>query len=244
MIRSLTLVFTISLLLIVSSNCWAQEELIEEEPTVAVQTDSLESQTNNKYGLRVGIDLSRPLRTILDDNFSGFQINGDFRIKKNYYLAAEIGNESRTLEENTFTATAKGSYIKAGFNYNAYENWYGMSNLIYVGIRAGFSTFSQELTEYTIYTRNTYFEPDFRQNDQNFSGLNATWLEVQIGVQAELFNNLYLGLNLQLKRLITQKEANGFDTLYIPGFNKVTTNSNFGVGYGYTLSYLIPLFKK
>jgi hypothetical protein len=30
----------------------------------------------------------------------------------------------------------------------------------------------------------------------------------------------------------------------VPGFNAVTEESKFGVGYNYSISYLIPLFKK
>ena len=146
--------------------------------------------------------------------------------------------------ENTFDATIKGSYIKAGFNYNAYENWAGMSNLIYVGLRAGYATFSSELNNYTIYTTNTYFTPDEHTETRSFDGLSGAWFEVQLGVQAELFKNLYLGINVQVKRLLTQKEPEGFGNLYIPGFNKVTTDNSFGAGYGYTLTYLIPIYKK
>lgn len=221
----------------------AQESGIDAEKPLNAEQDSLLQRTQ-RYGLRVGLDLSKPLRSFLDDNYTGLEIMGDFRIKNNYYIAAELGNETKDSDETNFNATSKGSYIKAGFNYNAYNNWYGMSNLIYVGLRAGFSTFSQELNNYTIYTTNPYFDEDFRTDSREFSGLNATWLEVQIGMQVELFNNLYLGLNLQLKRMITEKEPEGFGNVYIPGFNKVTTDSPFGVGYGYTLSYFIPIFKR
>ena len=223
----------------------AQEQDTTETTAQKAVRDSVNAVAKTqRYGLRAGIDLSKILRSFLDDNYQGFEILGDFRIKKNYYLAAELGTETRTSIENTFDATIKGSYIRAGFNYNAYENWYGMSNLIYAGVRAGFSTFNTDLKEYSIYTTNTFFGPDIRQNNLEFSGLNATWLEVQLGVQAELFHNVYLGLNVQLKRLITQKIPDGFGNLYVPGFNKVTTDSDFGAGYGYTLTYFIPIFKK
>ena len=120
-------------------------------------------QKTQRYGLRAGVDLSKILRSALEDDYKGFEIVGDFRIKKNYYLAAELGTETKTSIENTFDATIKGSYLRAGFNYNAYENWYGMSNLIYAGVRAGFSSFNTELKEYSIYTTNTFFKPDIRE---------------------------------------------------------------------------------
>lgn len=225
---------------------YAQDtEVIEEPEAEPVALDTLATvQEPQRYGLRVGLDLSKFIRGALDDGYQGLEIVGDFRIKDNYYLAAELGTESKIMEENTLDATISGNYIRAGFNYNAYDNWAGMSNLIYAGLRAGFSTYSSELTNYTIYTTNSYFEPDVRNTPQEFSGLTATWLEVQLGVQAELFSNVYLGFNVQLKRLITQSEPEGFGNLYIPGFNKVTTENQFGAGYGYTLTYLIPFFTR
>lgn len=229
-------VFFISLwLVLVGSNLQAQEE--------AVIIDSIPVKTQY-YGLRLGVDIAKPLRTLLDDAYSGFEVTGDFRIRDRYYLAAELGNEKRTTDLPNITTTASGSYIKAGFNYNAYDNWLGMNNLIYAGVRGGFSTFSQDLDSYTIYTTTDLFEDDTRTDGSSFSGLSASWLEFQLGVQVELFSNLYLGLNIQLKRRITNKEPDGFENLYIPGFGKTTDGSSFGVGYGYTISYLIPFFKR
>jgi len=49
---------------------------------------------------------------------------------------------------------------------------------------------------------------------------------------------------VQLKRTLSEKEPDNFANLYIPGFNRTYDYSEFGVGYGYTLSYLIPIFKK
>ena len=57
-------------------------------------------------------------------------------------------------------------------------------------------------------------------------------------------NNLYLSINLQLKRKITEDRPENFDNLIIPGFNRTYDYSEFGVGYGYSISYLIPIFKK
>lgn len=228
-------VFFISLWLGLSGTyLLAQEQVIIDSIPVKTQY----------YGLRIGIDLAKPLRTLLDDDYSGFEITGDFRIKDRYYLAAEIGNEKRTTDLPNLNSTSSGSYIKAGFNYNAYDNWLGMNNLIYAGVRGGFSSFSQDLNSYTIYTTTDLFDDDTRTDGRSFSGLSASWIEFQLGVQVELFSNLYLGANVQIKRSITNKEPDGFENLYIPGFGKTTDGSSFGVGYSYTLSYLIPFFKR
>ena len=166
-------------------------------------------------------------------------------LKKNIYIAAEIGSETRrTTQFANLDNTSIGSYIKAGANFNVYENWFGMNNLIYVGGRAGFSSFRHELNSFTIATTNPLFGDDTRMDGREFTGLSATWLEFQLGLQTELFSNLYLGINVQLKRTITRDDPEDFTTIFIPGFGRTTDESQFGVGYGYTLSYLIPFVKK
>lgn len=197
-----------------------------------------------KYGLRLGIDLSKPLRTILEENYQGFEITGDYRLYEDYYLAGEIGNEKNVISEPNVTAEAKGSYIKLGVNYNAYDNWRGMENLIFAGLRYGFATFSSELQEYSIYSGNSYFEPDIRTEPREFNNLTASWVELQLGIKVEVLNNVFLGTHVQLKRRVTQTQPSNFDNLYIPGFNRTYDDSTIGVGYGYSISYLIPIYKK
>ena len=59
----------------------------------------------------------------------------------------------------------------------------------------------------------------------------------------EVLNNLFLTTGVQFKKLISSKQPDGFANLYIPGFNKVLTG-NGGFGFNYTISYLIPFYKK
>lgn len=151
MTRSRTLLYFISIFLFLTASVYSQNS------EKVIDNDTLK-KNKKYYGLRVGLNLSKPILSIIDPNFKGFGIVGDFRIKKNYYLAAALGNETRTIELPNIENTTKGSYIKAGFNYNAYENWYGMNNLLYAGVYAGFSSFTQELDRYTIYTTTTPFE--------------------------------------------------------------------------------------
>ncbi len=197
-----------------------------------------------RYGLRVGIDLSKPLRTLLEEDYRGFEIIGDYRIYENYYLAAEIGNEQLPFDADNLKVTANGSYVKLGADYNAYNNWAGMENLIIVGLRYGFSTFSQTLEQYTIYTRDQYFPPNIIEGPFESDGLTASWLEFLVGAKVEILNNLYLGANVQLKRRVTNSTPSNFDNLVIPGFGRTYDESAFGVGYSYNISYLIPLYKR
>jgi len=225
-------IFFISLLF--CSSIWAQEEAI---------TDSLKVK-DQKYGLRVGTDLIKLGRTLFEDGYTGFEVQGDFRVTKKWFAALELGTDDREWDKDELVAIAKGSYFKLGADFNAYENWEGMNNSIFVGLRYGFATFSQELVEYRVYTTDTTFPTEIVQSGETIDGLTASWAELMIGVKTEIWSNLYLGLNVQLRHLVSEKTPDNFDNLLIPGFNRTYDSSDWGVGYGYTISYLIPVFKK
>ncbi len=197
-----------------------------------------------KFGIRVGVDISKPVRTLIEDGYSGFEIMGDFRVTNKFYAALELGNEQKDWSEPYVSSTTSGSYAKIGFDYNAYENWLGMENAITLGLRYGFSTFQQELLSYRVYTNNPAFPTETIYDPQEFKGLNAHWAEFILGVKTEILNNLYLSINVQLKRKISESELDNFAVLYIPGYNRTYDYSEFGVGYGYSISYLIPIYKK
>lgn len=206
------------------------------------KVDSIKPKTE-RYGLRLGVDLFKLSRTFTEKDYRGLELVGDFKLTRKHYLAAEIGNENKTVDDARLNFTTKGTYIKAGFDYNAYQNWFGMHNMIYVGLRYGVSTFSQTLNTFSVYNPHPYFgaSPTLVSGDK-YDGLSAQWIEVVAGVKAEIVQNLYVGFSLRLNNLITNKTPENFDNLYIPGFNR-TYGGKFGAGFNYTISYFVPIFK-
>ncbi|UKM63794.1 DUF6048 family protein [Flavobacteriaceae bacterium GSB9] len=214
------------------------------------QNDSIAKATSDttrvklKYGLRVGGDIGKLIRSSLDDDYAGFEIQGDYRLKKDLYIAGEIGIEEKNTVNDYLDITSKGSYLKAGIDYNMYENWLDMDNMIYAGFRIGAATFTQDLNSFTVYNTNQFWEQYTSTETESFSGLTAIWAEIILGIKVELLNNLYLGLNAQLKLKANETEPNNFQNVYIPGFGKTYDSTGIGVGYSYFLSYRIPLYKK
>ncbi len=217
-------------------------QLVKISPEI-VKNDSIPIKTD-RYGIRVGVDLFKLTRALYDKNYKGIEFVADYRLTKKYFLAAEIGNENKTTVDDRVNFTTKGSYLKAGFDYNAYENWLDMENIISIGMRYGFSTFNQELNSYRIYNANPYFgEVPEVSSGRKFDGLSASWIEVVAGIKAKVFDNIFMGFSLRLNGLVTNKEPENFSNLYIPGFNR-TYDGNFGVGFNYTVTYFVPIYKK
>lgn len=218
----------------------------QEQPSDSIAGNLPATQ---RYGIRVGADLHRLARSFYDKDFNGFEIVADYRITKKIYIAGELGTVDFTIDDDQVNFTTKGSYLKVGFDYNAYENWLDMENMIYIGLRYGISRFSQNLNSYSIYQNTVpvpegtnYFDEVTMYPDREYTGLTAHWAEVVGGVKAEVFNNLYMGFSVRLNMLISDKKPDNFDNLHIPGFNR-TYDGSFGVGFNYTVSYFIPFYR-
>ena len=226
-----TYIFFISLFITFAS--FAQEEEVKD------------SSKTHKFGLRVGTDISKLIKTAVIKDYTAFEINADYKFSKKYSLAGEFGNEKRTIDETQVNFTSEGSYFKIGLDYNAYENWLDMENAIYVGLRYGLSSYKQTLNSHSILNTDSYWdENNLINNSVNFDNSSTHWVELIVGIKAEVFNNLYIGINAQLKSYVGNTAPDNFANLYIPGFGKTVEDSKWGVGFGYTVSYFIPFYKK
>lgn len=236
--------FTFSVLLVLGSYIGQAQVTTTkaETDTVAAKKDTIIPKTE-RYGVRFGVDLFKLTRSFYEQDYRGLELVGDYRLTRKHYIAVELGNEDKTVDDDRINFTTQGTYLKAGFDYNAYENWLGMENLIYVGLRYGVSSFSQQRNSYKIYDPNSIFgDQPVIVDAVQFDGLSAQWIEVVAGVKAEVFNNIYVGFSLRMNRMVSNKQPDNFENLYIPGFNR-TYNGDFGVGFNYTVSYFLPLYK-
>jgi hypothetical protein len=235
--RQRILIFIISSFLLLSVSLTAQNE-------TEITTDSISTQPR-KFGIRVGTDASKLLRTALDDDYTGFELIADYRFSRKFFIAGELGNEQKEFVTDFLDITTQGTYFKVGVDYNMHDNLFPLDNMIYSGFRIGASSFNQTLNDGTYYATDQYWQTQGSVAElKEYSGLTALWAELQMGIKAEVLTNLYVGFNVQLKYLFSQDVPENFTNVFIPGFNKVFEDSNIGVGYGYNISYRIPLYKK
>lgn len=207
------------------------------------QSESDTIYVKNKYGIRAGIDLSKQIR-MLTEKYSGLSLYSDIKIKERLFIVAELGNDQKTIETENINSKLSGSYIKTGFNYNLYNNLPGLNNEIYVGLRYSQSLFKNELIDYSIYNKDRFWNDQRILEYKEFDNLKSSWIEFVVGFNSEIKNNLFMGLSLRLNRMLKQDIPENFTNLFIPGFNKVTENNNFGTGITYSIIYQIPIIKK
>tara|TARA_B100000963_G_scaffold354825_1_gene371976 strand:- start:596 stop:1333 length:738 start_codon:yes stop_codon:yes gene_type:complete len=207
------------------------------------------------FSLRLGVDLLKPLKTNFDDNFQGLEIVGDLKINRRVFIAAELGSEKKTQQTEQINFTTNGSYIKLGLDYNFFNNWKGMDNSLFVGLRLSNSIHSHKVNEYIIYEnytaedyKNTYFERAIIKEGGLIGEkeqLNSSWIEIIFGTKVEVLNDFYVGASIRLHRLLNNSQPESFGNLYAPGFNKIVDENRFGASFNYTLNYRLPFsFKK
>ena len=206
---------------------------------VKIANDTLE-----KFGVRAGLDLNKIIRSATDEDYSGFSLIGDIRLKESFYVFTEIGNEEKDINSNNLNYSVKGTYVKFGVNFKLNKD-IRTQNIVYSGLSVGYSNFDQNINSYTIYnTHSIYWGESIINSPINLSNLNAIWIEFIFGMKTEILNNLFLGFELQLKNVIKQKNIQNITNFYIPGFNRTYDSSGLGAGFSYTVSYLIPIVKK
>lgn len=195
------------------------------------------------YGLRFGADISKPILSLVNKNYKGLELVGDFRFARKWYVAGELGYESKTFSEEVINVSSSGKFIRLGANYNAYNNWMDMTNEIYLGWRYGYGRYRQKLNSYIPNMKSEYFPANEKTSSFEMPNLNIHWLEFQLGIKAETFKNLYVGFHFSYKIGLSIEQPTNFQAMYAPGFNRIY-ESKTGFGFNYTISYLIPFLKK
>ena len=213
---------------------------------IAIETNATVSNDSlKKFGIRIGTDLQKIIRSASAQEYNGISLNADIRFKESIFMFSEIGNEKKIVEYSSVDSEVSGNYIKLGLQFKLNKDIIGLRNLIYSSFGFGISSFDQTISRYNIYNIYSNLWGEFTNTDAiNLENLNANWIEIGFGVKTEILNNLFLGIELQLKNLIYQKNKNDIANFYIPGFNRTYESSNFGTGFNYSLTYLIPIIKK
>lgn len=198
-----------------------------------------DSVVHMQGGLRVGLDLSRIVTSIYYPYRKEGTAVADIRLNSNLYAAAEIGYTNTPYSDSNYTYKGSGMFISLGIDYNFLKRLYpSEKNMFFGGIRYGFSHLTYEVPTYKISDR--YW-------GNNLSGsvpktnVNAHWVELVLGLKAEVLKNFFLSWSLHQRVMINNVKSDEFTPLVIPGFGSGSKKSVFDMRY--TVSYLFPLYK-
>lgn len=190
-------------------------------------------------GLRLGLDISRFAIHAFQPYRTDIAIQGDVRLGRKIYAAAEVGFNRTSHSDSSYTYKGNGVYTTLGFDYDFLKKKDpNEKNMVYLGMRYGFARNSYEAPSYLI--KNGYWDVE---TPGSFPKTNmvAHWIELTFGMRVEALPNFFLGWAVREKILLSKNSPDTFDPLVIPGFGSGSKSSQFDLTY--TLSYYIPLYK-
>ena len=94
------------------------------------QEQNIDSIYKSTYGIKLGIDFSKQIRMLTEPEYKGIVIIGDYRVLDKLYIAVEFGSEEKLVENEVLNFKTKGSFYKAGINYNIFKNIQNLENEI------------------------------------------------------------------------------------------------------------------
>jgi len=193
-----------------------------------------------EHDLRIGIDMHNYILGIMTPYRTGIDLNLEYNLTHDLSVLVEGGYNYFERENVRVSYISKGSYIRAGVDYNLREDMGANDrDFYYIGARYGFSLFEQEVPEYVLVNGFWGHSIGHMSNEEAY----AHWFEMVSGFKVEIIKNWYLGMNLRLKFFIHRSKGGIEPVQYVPGYSQ---NYNSAVlDFNYTISYNIPLnYKK
>ena len=199
----------------------------------SVSVDSVK----NKYVptvLRIGTDIISLVRTRTQDNFQGWEVNGEIDFSR-YFLAVDYGTTARNLHSDSASYVNDGNYWRAGIDVNFLTNDPDR-NVFFLGARYGRSVFAESMDV-------VRFDPIWGTLTDRFhhSDVQAWWLELTTGLRVKIWKVFWVGYTGRLKFSLTTDASEEMLPHDVPGFGRTDKETTWG--FNYYLMLRIPLRK-
>jgi len=196
--------------------------------------DTIRYPINAMRGIRIGVDISKlALPILFNGERMGFEATADMHVKNNLFAVAEAGMLHVNLNRDDYQYRGNGVYAKVGVDNNLLKSRRPNSNdIVYTGARYGFSVFGHHADQITI---PGYFWPDATEQIIPSNTMSTHWVELLLGVKAEVLKNLYFGLSFRLKFIIVPPKDDYSTPYLIPGYGE--GSQGFALGINYCVSY-------
>ena len=217
MIRSL-----LPILLVLAATQMALNSHAQSTPdSVAVDT------VRNKFvptGIRGGFDVLALGKSRFQDNFNGWEFQGDVDFNR-YYLAFEYGHWGKNLNSDSATYANSGNYWRAGIDVN-FLTKDPDRNLFFLGVRYGRSVFAESMSVMR-------YDPIWGLLNDSFhhANVNASWLELTTGLKVKIWKIFWLGYTGRLKFGLSTKGTSEMLPYDVPGFGRTDKETTWGFNY-------------
>lgn len=210
----------------------AEQERIKDSTRVAREIERRKQDSLwVRNGLRVGVDVIKPVLSFINDQPRGGEISLDYEVKRDYYAVLELGWQKRELDEPRYLYSTSGIFGRLGMEYNILKRKQkGQTREIaYAGLRYGFSSFNLQADEITL------SDPYWGDLVTEVPRTSATghWVEVLVGLKAEIFSDFSMGWSIRAGFLLNRGGLEGRDVIpvMVPGYGQTSKSPVFGFTY-------------
>ncbi len=185
-------------------------------------------------GIRIGYDLISAGKTYFQDNYKGWEFQGDVDFNR-YYLALEYGNSGMNRASDSASYANDGRYWRVGVDVN-FLTKDPDQNMFFLGMRYGRSAFSETLDVVRYDPDWGLFSGTFHQNDAS-----ASWLELATGLRVRVWKLWWLGYTARFKFALNAKGSDNMIPFDVPGYGFNDKDATWG--FNYYVMFRIPVRK-
>jgi hypothetical protein len=217
-----------SLLLIFMTTASLAQHVVAD----SAANDSLPRISWKPAGVRFGTDIISIIKDRRQENFSGWEMNGDVELHR-YLLAAEYGKWGRDFLDDTSAYNNSGTYWRAGVDVN-FLTRDPDRNVFFIGMRYARSKYSESMSLIAEDSVWGVVNKTYENTDET-----ARWFELTTGLKVKVWKIFWLGYTARLKFGLKKNEDREMLSHDIPGYGTVDKDTYWG--FNYYLMVRVPL---
>lgn len=179
------------------------------------RTDTIKKDFEIEPFIRLGFDVSAIGRSIYEPEVRQLEFSLDSELLRNWFINLEAGMMQTRSEQETFSYSSDGYFIRTGVDLNLLGRPDAKQNdLVLIGLRYGYSFLQHEAPYFFI--ENPYWGSHSGSIEK--TPYHIHWMELTGGVRTEVFQNLFLGWMLRVKVPLSRTTDPEIEPYYISGF--------------------------
>lgn len=196
-------------------------------------------------GFNIGVNFADAIMMATGQKYAGFDIWADVSLHNWFFptIEAGLGFAKSTPENGNFTYRGKLSpYFKVGLNYNFMYKSNPDYN-VFLGLRAGFSPYSYEITDISVTSDYWHQTADFNIPTQHAFSIYG---EALVGLKVKIWKFIAMGWTFRYHFKIHTHNSStpggttpGGEPWYIPGYG-----TNSPVNFTFSLIFSFPKYLK
>ncbi|GAF03413.1 DUF6048 family protein [Saccharicrinis fermentans] len=211
-----------------------QQNIEDQEGTPRAKKEKI-PYPDKKRGTELGIDISRFLLPVFDEDRFALEAHIRTNIGKRTFFAGALGSETVSFDDKSYTYESTGFFARAGIDYDIFVvEDAGNNDNILIGLRYGYALQEHESGSITI--EDGYWG-DYHSSVSPYT-FSTHWVEAIFGLRSEVLNNFYMSWMIHLKLKISSGNSELLEPYAVPGYGN--GSNAFNLGFSYVVGYQIP----